>query len=876
MLAWIALAWGLTPEEADDRIRSMDDLEAVTALARPVDRPIRLRQGVMDVTLTSGAMVPVFSGHFAGAWENEAGKFLRKLRDRDPEATLPSAEQRGDRELVGFVWVDGEGSVGVDLPYEADALELGNRQVMYLGAEREAMEPVALGLEPFRTQATEGLFLTTSPELDALFLGPEATDPYEIVVWAGSSKLRRAVELLERRLELWDAVGLDLGGQVAAERTVTQLGGEIEHTWVVDLHTEARYGRVSNVPTPDDRWLAWVDGHRLSQSWDGEVVTAGFSPQGGARWSHISGLPADTVDPDDQLSAPRSSHQQRIEHVQARVLVQHQRNALTLPVEITNRVTLRAEADMLFVELIVPRVEAVADTFEWVSAALPDGTPLARPEQVERRASEVVTREKPKPKPKPGPWEPDDDDEDEERVTAHRVRLVFPELVRAGDEVVVDLQWKDSWPLAHLSEVDAVGTVSHGKSSGLQRFLASLEGDEGQGYAFDARVGLPADSKLVAVVSGPDEQEVSGGWRWTVVEGVDRARFPNVVVGDYRTRYDKAAKGMPAVRVSLLQGDDKRLKTLGAQARGIMAYYETFLPSYGLPEYDIVEGPAAIDHYTWVAPHGMQVMQRTLQTRGLADLARMKTTDDGGWGVFAHEVAHQWWGQQAQPGGLDDRWMVESFAEVFSCMFVAKVHENVKKCLDQRQETRRALEGNLSTLADHRVSVSLAEAYHEGPQGFVVYQYGPYVLQQMLRPRVGTDAFFLGVHQMLKDHPREGITNERLQHYLERASGQKLGDFFDFWVRQGIVPGVDITATIHRGTLELTGTTDVPFGVFEVPVVLTDKLTKRQILHRLQFRDGEAYGEVVGDFRRGVSVDIDPGNRTPLKRASLKQVQPEE
>jgi len=251
----------------------------------------------------------------------------------------------------------------------------------------------------------------------------------------------------------------------------------------------------------------------------------------------------------------------------------------------------------------------------------------------------------------------------------------------------------------------------------------------------------------------------------------------------------------------------------------------------------------------------------------------MSTTDDGYWGVFTHELAHQWWGQLAQPASLDDRWMVESFAEMYACMAVAKIHEDARICLDERENTRKLLEGNPPALADHRVSASLVEAYRGGPRGLVVYQYGPYVLQQMLRPRLGNDSFFLALDHLLREHPREPITNERLQAAFEAVSGRDLDDFFDFWVRQGIIPSVDVEVTIHRSAVEIRGTSDVPFGAFDLPVLLTDTTVGRQHIAMLEIVDGEGRVEVPGDYRRGVEVQVDPADRTLLKRVRLTQVQ---
>ena len=180
MLALLCtLVWALTPQQADDRIRSMDDLEVVPELYRRIDAPFVVQHGQLSVALTSGVMVPVFSGHFSGAWETQAAERLRRLRAQDKDAQLPAPEDRGDRSLVGFVWLHGEAEVEVTLPRRADAIELASRQVLYTGADVDTMREVARQRKPFETTASEGLFLTVDPKLDARFLGDDpAADPH--------------------------------------------------------------------------------------------------------------------------------------------------------------------------------------------------------------------------------------------------------------------------------------------------------------------------------------------------------------------------------------------------------------------------------------------------------------------------------------------------------------------------------------------------------------------------------------------------------------------------------------------------------------------------------------------------------------------------
>ncbi len=859
----LALALGFTPEQADDRIRSMNELELAPSLYRVVEQPLTVKRGAMEVVVTDGVMVPVFSGRFPGEWEENGAKLLRALRESDKEATLPTKADRGDRELVGFVLVDGNASVAVSFPTKHDAIELASRQVMYAGADKAEMLEVARRRKPFVTTASEGLFLSIDPKLDELFLGRPDGDPYEVVVYDTSPPLGRAERLLEQRLELWETMGLPWGDVVAEERLVTEEGFEGDPSWIVDLNTEDRYARVSEMATEEDRWLSLVDrrGH-LTPGWISEVFAAGQTPEGFARRIRISGEPMPPGDPDDPTSAPPVMLQLVPEHADVRLLVQRPRNDTVMDVEVTERIRFRAAAPTNSVWVVVPRVEAGGGGFEWVRASLPDGTLLSRPEQVGRESSRS-SEEEPKPKPKPTPREKKEKFERLEELDRElqRVRLVFPEVIEAGEEVEVDLQWKDSWPYSHLVD-GSTGVLNLGNTSGLQRFLPSVDGTD-MPWNYKISVGLPVGSRDSVAVSGPvvSEEDVDG-WHFVHTDEVVNARYPNVVVGHYDHKSFPAKKGLPAVQVRLKNADPKQLGDIASEARAAMAYMARYLPTYSLGEYDIVEAPSAINHYVWVAPHGMTQIQRMLQTQVKGE------REDQARATFAHEVAHQWWGQMAQPSTLDDRWMIETFAEVFSCMYVAKANEDVEPCTDVLEENRRLAEGEL-WWEDIRSSASLEEAFVGGNKNQVVYRLGPYVMLNMLRPRVGTEAFFGALRSMLENHPGEPVTNQRLQYYMETTSGKDLDDFFDYWVYQGIIPKVDLAWWVHNTVVDLEVTSDVPFGTFDIPVVVEGDFGKKVVA--VTVKDGVGRLEVEGDYRRNVKVTLDPAHRTLTRSRSVSK-----
>ena len=58
---------------------------------------------------------------------------------------------------------------------------------------------------------------------------------------------------------------------------------------------------------------------------------------------------------------------------------------------------------------------------------------------------------------------------------------------------------------------------------------------------------------------------------------------------------------------------------------------------------------------------------------------------------------------------------------------------------------------------------------------------------------------------------------------LEQSSKKDLQDFFDFWVHLGMVPKLRLDWEAHEdGTVSGELRSDIPFGIFDVPVVIVD------------------------------------------------------
>ncbi|MBT3218449.1 MAG: hypothetical protein HN348_05110, partial [Proteobacteria bacterium] len=171
----LSLAQATEPTEAqsiEQHWRSLTHLEVHPALYRRVEEPITIRDGSSAIRLTDGYLFPIFSGRFAGEWERNKGKALRELRDENSEIDLPTAEERGTKGFVGFVWTKGTGYLSVKLEDRADSMVFANHMVSKMGYAKEDFTKVAHGDKPFVTPISEGLILSIDPEIQAAYLGP--------------------------------------------------------------------------------------------------------------------------------------------------------------------------------------------------------------------------------------------------------------------------------------------------------------------------------------------------------------------------------------------------------------------------------------------------------------------------------------------------------------------------------------------------------------------------------------------------------------------------------------------------------------------------------------------------------------------------------
>jgi aminopeptidase N len=195
---------------------------------------------------------------------------------------------------------------------------------------------------------------------------------------------------------------------------------------------------------------------------------------------------------------------------------------------------------------------------------------------------------------------------------------------------------------------------------------------------------------------------------------------------------------------------------------------------------------------------------------------RRGTMNDG---LIAHETSHQWFGDAVTEREWSNLWLSEGFATYFAALWTRAArgdsafradltHIRAAVLADTIAVTKRPV---IDTIERNYMALLNRNSYEKG--GFVL---------QMLRAQVGEGAFFDALREYYMAHRNSTALTSDLQAAMEHQSKQKLGWFFDQWLRR---PGYaeltvkwtyDVTA--HEVVVDLNQ--GDRFGAYQFPVTI--------------------------------------------------------
>ena len=193
-----------------------------------------------------------------------------------------------------------------------------------------------------------------------------------------------------------------------------------------------------------------------------------------------------------------------------------------------------------------------------------------------------------------------------------------------------------------------------------------------------------------------------------------------------------------------------------------------------------------------------------------------------GYGLIAHEVAHQWFGDMVTAREWPHIWLSEGFATYLAALYTQHSRGDAAFRADMARIRGTVLAAAavaqrpvIDTIETTLTSLLNANSYQKG--GWVAH---------MLRGEIGDQAFFRGARAYQERHRHGTALTDDLRSAMEVAAGRDLKPFFAQWLTRPGFPELETVwqhdAASGRVVLRVTQSDRFGFFVFPLTVEFTD------------------------------------------------------
>lgn len=473
-----------------------------------------------------------------------------------------------------------------------------------------------------------------------------------------------------------------------------------------------------------------------------------------------------------------------------------------------------------------------------------------------------------------------------QRRYQYDIIALLPEVVPEGETITVVMEWEANWVFANFSitesgAVDGSNLVrSLGPTTGQQPFLPELLPAPG-GTIWSHQTTIGTASPLLrpqeVVASGDTEErwiDEGNNWKWVTTVG-DHDRTPVFAIGKWYEYIESGSADSPMVRVSLFPSMGDRMTLFPPEIRQIIDFYDRFLPDFPRTEIEVFQGPtllpfAALTGGEDVPSPGLIGVQTVRPTTVSSAGALQRENPHHARRMLARQLAGQYWGQTISPASSRDAWIAEAMANSFAYFYIRGVFgfeayaEIMAELRDDIENPREMSAGQGANTAMRKATIRRrALSLTNVPWMTDIpaqrrSAYGTYVIAEMLRNRLGDQVFFAALDRFVAERDGKRMTTEQLQLIFEEAAGYDLSDFFDYWIHGGLIPAVNAEYIQDEdGTIRGCILSDIPYGVFDVPIRVRDEDGERMVEAMRDVVNGEAYFEVPARTANA-TVELDP------------------
>jgi len=220
--------------------------------------------------------------------------------------------------------------------------------------------------------------------------------------------------------------------------------------------------------------------------------------------------------------------------------------------------------------------------------------------------------------------------------------------------------------------------------------------------------------------------------------------------------------------------------------------------------------------------------------------------------------------------------------ETFAAYYLRNVHgpiayrermRNIRDLLQDPAEIEnftgmRILDGN-----SHALSRAASTARY-APN--ISRYYGLYVMAEMLRLRIGDQAYFKALDTVAEELSGGLISTDQLRFAFEKASDSQLEDFFDYWIHGGFIPNLHLNYKVEEaedGMVRVKGcySSDVPFGTIYVHTRMRSSDESPMLERLIPVTDGEGPFEWVVPATDPI-LEVDPWGFILAYQRSVEKV----
>ena len=302
-------------------------------------------------------------------------------------------------------------------------------------------------------------------------------------------------------------------------------------------------------------------------------------------------------------------------------------------------------------------------------------------------------------------------------------------------------------------------------------------------------------------------------WKWDMKQIIP-PYLASVGVGQYQTlrMSYKGLKGIKPIQIGLYATDTAIARVCFENLPKTMNIYEKCYGPYGFDRVGYVNVPfsgGAMEHA------GNITFPRVFVSYG-------KTYET----LWAHELAHQWWGDLMTCASAEDMWLNEGWASYTESLFKEQLYGHAAYVSYARNNHYDVLRSAYLTDNGYRAISPMPQQYTYGPH---IYFKGADAVHT-LRTYLGDSLFFKGIKGFLSDYAYKTASSYDFMNALKKYTSKDMSSFFKTWIFNPGFPHVELAGyTISQSGSNYTlnnikliqKTKEAPYKSDSIPMTLT-------------------------------------------------------